>query len=69
MLRHWTGSNKTLGPICHLCHCVYCIYVPYVVVNFEAHFVVLACKPPRDIFLVCLVRSSSRHVIGGDCRG
>lgn len=57
MLRHWTGSSKTLGAICHMCHCAYCIYVPYVVVVFEARFVVLACKPQRYSFLICLVRS------------
>lgn len=68
MLRHWTGCSKTLGAICHVFHCVYYVYVLYVVVVFEDHFVVLACKPQRDSFLICFVRSGSRHVIGGDCR-
>ena len=59
MLRHWTGGSETLGAICHTFHRAYCIYVPYVVVVFEDHFVVLACKPQRDIkpFLVQLMHT------------
>lgn len=68
MLRHWTGSSTTLGVICHVFRCAYYIYVPYVVVVFEAHFVVLACKPQHDSFLICFVWSGSRHVIGGNNR-